>query len=799
MLLHNTSRSRVESRQSAPRMRKHKLIIRRALWLGLVLLVAAGLAAPYLHADRFGDRIRRALEQALDRKVDIAEVRFNLFRGPGFTLQGVVIHDDPAVGVEPFAYVASIEARVRFTSLWRGRLEFASLRLEQPSVNLVKSAGGVWNFQPLLNQAVSARPPAITVSGGRLNFKLGGVKSVFYFSNSDLEVSPPHAPGGAFQIEFSGEPSRTDRTARGFGSLSGRGSWRPGTANDELRLDADLERSSLGELVALIHGHDIGVHGQVGGHASLRGSLSGLDLAGSVQLNEIHRWDLLPPYAAGGVLNFRGKLDLLGQRLDLETVPAPESAFAVRFRASNYLARPLWSVSLALDHFPLQPLIDVARHLGTGLPESLTAGGNLLGAVAYSPEDGVHGAVLLQEAVIGVANAPSLRLQEARLTLDGNRIRLAPAVIAVGPAETARLEFDYILAPLRLDLRLSTESMSIAALQSEGGFLPGLLLPPVFAAFHEGTWSGWLRLREGDAPNPWSGAIRLQGTQVSLSGLAQPLELQRAEVQLQGERIAVRMVEASAGGTEIRGEYRFNPAAARPHHLVCRIPKLEASELASLLAPALLRPQGFLARALRFGRDAVPDWLAARRAEGTLEIDSLALAGETFEAASLRFFLDGPELDVPRFQARVRGGQAAGYFKASLGGGQPSYVLGGSLEGAAWMGGSVSGEGAIRTSGAGDDLYWNLNAEGSFRAQGVTLSQDLQARALSGAWGLRWDRKHPRLELNDLRLAEGGNVLTGQGLALNKDQLRIDLAQGERRLRLAGSLDPIRLEVTERR
>ncbi len=489
-------------------------------------------------------------------------MRFNLFRGPGFTLRGVVIHDDPAVGVEPFAYVTSIEARVRFTSLWRGRLEFASLRLEQPSVNLVKSAAGVWNFQPLLNQAVTARPPAITVSGGRINFKLGGVKSVFYFSNADLEVSPPRETGGAFQFEFSGEPSRTDRAARGFGSLRGRGSWRPGPVQDELRLDADLEKSSLGELVALIHGHDIGVHGQVGGRASLRGSLSSLDLAGSLQLNEIHRWDLLPPYAAGGLLNFRGKLDLLAQQLDIETVPAAGSDYVVRFRASNYLARPLWSVSLTMDHFPLQPLVDVARHLGTGLPESLTAGGSMLGAVAYSPEDGVHGAVLLQEAVIGVSNAPSLRLQEARLTLDGNRVRLAPAVVAVGPTETARLELDYLIAPQRLDLRLSTNSMSIAALQTEGGSLPGLLLPPLFAEFHDGIWSGWLRFREGDAPNPWSGAIRLEGTRVSLSGLAQPLELQRAEVEIQGERIAVQMLQARAGGAEIRGEYRFNPKAA---------------------------------------------------------------------------------------------------------------------------------------------------------------------------------------------------------------------------------------------
>ena len=73
-------------------------------------------------------------------------------------------------------------------ALLEGRLEFASLRLEEPSINLVKTAAGVWNFQPLLSQAAAVRPPAIAIRGGRLNFKLGGVKSVFYFSDADLDA-----------------------------------------------------------------------------------------------------------------------------------------------------------------------------------------------------------------------------------------------------------------------------------------------------------------------------------------------------------------------------------------------------------------------------------------------------------------------------------------------------------------------------------------------------------------------------------------------------------------------------------
>ena len=253
-------------------MRLPKLTIRWTVFWSLLLLVAAGMLAPYLHADRFGGRIQQALERYLNRKVEIGEVRLNLFRGPGFSLRRVTIHDDPATGIEPFAYVTSIEARVRLSSLWSGRLDFSSLRLEEPSVNLVKAGEGPWNFQPLLSRAVAAPLPAISVRGGRLNFKLGTVKSVFYFSSADLDIRPPRTAGGAFDLEFSGQPARTDRTARGFGTLSGRGRWRPGSGSGgNLELDVDLEKSSMGELVALIHGHDVGVHGQAGGTAKFRG------------------------------------------------------------------------------------------------------------------------------------------------------------------------------------------------------------------------------------------------------------------------------------------------------------------------------------------------------------------------------------------------------------------------------------------------------------------------------------------------------------------------------------------------
>ena len=123
-------------------------------WLGIavLLVVLVGLAAPRVSANRFRPRIEAALEAALNRPVTLGAVHLNLFTGPGFTVDDVLIDDDPAAGIEPFAHVEHMQARIRWSSLFSGQLAFSSLRLDTPSVNVVKMPSGPWNIQPLLDR-----------------------------------------------------------------------------------------------------------------------------------------------------------------------------------------------------------------------------------------------------------------------------------------------------------------------------------------------------------------------------------------------------------------------------------------------------------------------------------------------------------------------------------------------------------------------------------------------------------------------------------------------------------------------
>src|SRR6266481_2515081 len=104
-------------------------MIKQRLLIALTLVVIVGLLAPRLSVNRLRPRIEKALEAALGRPVHIGDVHLSLFAGPGFTLDNVLIEDDPRFGIEPFAHVDSITARLKLTSLLSGRLAFANLRL----------------------------------------------------------------------------------------------------------------------------------------------------------------------------------------------------------------------------------------------------------------------------------------------------------------------------------------------------------------------------------------------------------------------------------------------------------------------------------------------------------------------------------------------------------------------------------------------------------------------------------------------------------------------------------------------
>ena len=124
-----------------------------------------------------------------------------------------------------------------------------------------------------------------------------------------------HPKKGAFLVRFSGEPARTDRAAQGFGEFKAAGRLLTGSGESRLGW-IELENGEIGDLVTLVRGQSAGVHGLITPAPSLW-SVSNLQILGTLNIDEVHRWDVMPARTGGLVLTYRGSLEHAAQRLEL--------------------------------------------------------------------------------------------------------------------------------------------------------------------------------------------------------------------------------------------------------------------------------------------------------------------------------------------------------------------------------------------------------------------------------------------------------------------------------------------------
>jgi hypothetical protein len=786
-------------------MKPPRITVRRvAAAAGIILVV--GLAAPYFDAGRFAARVKQSLEQGLGRKVEIGAVHLSLFQGPGFSVDEVKIYDDPRAGVEPFIIIGkdagSLDARVNFLSLFAGRLEFASLRLNNPSVNLVKPLAGPWNFEALLGRTVGARSgaqmPEIHVRGGRINFKFGDTKSIFYLMDTSLDVLPPSSPDGEWNLFFEGAPARTDRAAYGFGLLAASGTWTPDArTGGKLDIALDLRKSSLSDVVRLVHGQDLGVDGQITAHARLLGPASEAAVTGHVDIADIHRWDLLPPYGGGWSGDFRGRLDLVSQSLDFETVPPPSGAVPVSIhtRISNYLSQPRWETSATLSALPLAPFPDIARHMGIPLPQGLSAEGKLDGSLDYSQDKGLRGTISSDAASITVPGCAPVDFEGAEVSFDGPRITLAPAVFRVSKSEQGRIEATYSTDTQSLDATVSTDSMTIA---NQTASAPTRLLgtAPLFGDFTKGAWRGRLHYRSGGAGGLWTGFFQVADAEIAVPGMADPVAIASARVQLRDGITTMDRIEGHAGSIDFKGQYRYRADVQRPHRFHITTGDVDAAELERLFKPSLERSDSLLARALRLGRRAkLPEWLESRHAE--IALDAASFTAGDIHLGRLRADLrwDGAAIEARDFTADYGKGTLHGRFSASLRRSAPAYHAAVRFEALDWIGGEWSGESTIDTSGAGDDLVRNLRVQTTFSGASVNPWPGAEFKELSGTLLMTAPRGLPRLRFSGLRATVGDEVYEGQGATGPDGRIRFDLSNGRRQLRFGGTLSPLRLDL----
>src|SRR5205823_1699544 len=214
---------------------------RRPLWrvalLIVGILVAAGVVLSLLPFNRYRAELTAAIGRSVGRDVSIGRITLSFIPQPGFNISDLVIQDDPRYSAEPVLRALSVHANLRLSSFWRGKLEIASLSLNNASLNLVRAADGSWNVERLLLQATQipsaptarkqpeSRPrfPYIEATESRINFKSGAEKKVFAFS--DAEFALWLAAENRWNLRLKARPIRTDENLLDSGKITISGSF----------------------------------------------------------------------------------------------------------------------------------------------------------------------------------------------------------------------------------------------------------------------------------------------------------------------------------------------------------------------------------------------------------------------------------------------------------------------------------------------------------------------------------------------------------------------------------------------
>jgi uncharacterized protein involved in outer membrane biogenesis len=249
-----------------------------ALWVTAILVAAQIAASISVRTTRVGNYFSARLEDAFGRPVQVKHFNVEILPSPRIYATGVTVGEDPAFGYEYFLHAEQLTAGLRWSGFLRGRFEFGTLSLTQPSLTLVRNSEGRWNLEdwlPPAKRSGAATAPAygpsraptianrlekIEIDDGRINFKKTDIKQPFALisvSGSVEQISP-----GRWKLELYAQPWRSGVALQSAGTVQVRGDIAGTSARlQPASLLVRWNKVSLADLFRLLHGKDYGVRG----------------------------------------------------------------------------------------------------------------------------------------------------------------------------------------------------------------------------------------------------------------------------------------------------------------------------------------------------------------------------------------------------------------------------------------------------------------------------------------------------------------------------------------------------------
>ena len=229
----------------------------------------------FIDVNQFKPQIESRLTSALGRDVKTGKLSLSILSG-GLGVDDIVIADDPAFSSSPFLKAKSLKVGVELKPLiFSKEVRITEIALNNPEINLIRNAQGLWNFSSLGaragsgnndpsssgSEAMSGKDIAIKkleISGGTLTIDQGG-KNKKPSTYSDVNIS---ASDLSFASKF---PFSLSAALPGGGSLSLKGNAGPISRTDLMTtpMSANLEVNKFNLIESGFVSPDTGLAGVV--------------------------------------------------------------------------------------------------------------------------------------------------------------------------------------------------------------------------------------------------------------------------------------------------------------------------------------------------------------------------------------------------------------------------------------------------------------------------------------------------------------------------------------------------------
>jgi AsmA protein len=575
-------------------MRKRAALIGAAI---LVLLLGVVLALPWLiDANQYRGPIQTALQEQLGREVSLGDIRISLLP-LGLRVADVVIGEDPALDTgRPFAAVEELYVSPRVLPLLTGRFELRAVEIRRPSIELVRTPSGAWNFATLgSGDAPSEGEPSLTLN--RLTITSGsigltdasrpGATRVVY-DNIDVELND-FAPDRAFD-------------ARVAVTLPGEGTQRITVNGTGGPLDRD-------DMMATPFEGTIGFEG-----ASLTGTQQFLQLEALAGTDAVISGEAALANAEGR-LSSKGALQLADTRVRGVAIDYPIAAdFDLAFDTTAQLLT-VSSATVRLDDTPLSldgtvdlspetPVLDV--HL-TAAQASLAEAARLAAAfgVAFGTNTQVQGTLDADVRARGPVTTPalegSLRLREVAIsgddipqpvrtpavevTLTPETVRSNTFTVATGgtSVEVSGAATGYTTPTPSIDARVRTQDADL-------GELLNVARAWGVTAAEDVQGSGRLSV-DVQATGPvdaltYRGSGALSSASIRTPAITQPLGIRSARLTFDRDTASLQDLSASIGKTVADGRVSIRNFTAPQVQFQLSANTIDVAEMQQLLGGA---------------------------------------------------------------------------------------------------------------------------------------------------------------------------------------------------------------------